>query len=95
MSPTNPDSEHSDGSQPSGPGDGTATTRLAPRPISRPPVDPASTRAFGRPAGVESSFLGADKHRDQGEFTPRNAPPDPVLAEAFSRPSAGVESLQR
>jgi len=38
--------------------------RLAPRPVSRPPVDPAASRAFGRPDGFQGSFLGADKHRD-------------------------------
>ncbi len=69
--------------------------RLAPRPVSRPPVDPAQQRAFGRPDGVSGSFLGADKHRDQGEYTPRNLSPDPVLAEAFGRPYAGGDSLQR
>ena len=69
--------------------------RLAPRPVSRPPVDPAAQRAFGRPAGVSGSFLDADKHRDQGEFTPTNQSPDPVLAEAFGRPHAGGDSLQR
>src|SRR6202011_5501187 len=41
------------------------------------------------------SFLGSDKHADQGEFTPRDAPPDPVLAEAFGRPHAAGDSLQR
>ena len=35
--------------------------RLAPRPVSRPPVDPASTRAFGRPDGFKGSFLGEDE----------------------------------
>lgn len=69
--------------------------RLAPRPVSRPPVDPASQRAFGRPAGVAGSFLGADKHIDQGEYTPKSLNPDPVLAEAFGRPYAGGDSLQR
>ncbi|MDT5094328.1 MAG: hypothetical protein QOH60_3691 [Mycobacterium sp.] len=76
-------------------GDGNVSTRLAPRPISRPAVDPASRQAFGRPAGFNGSFLGADKRRDQGEFTPRNAAPDPVLAEAFGRPHPGGDSLQR
>jgi S1-C subfamily serine protease len=95
VSPTKSNSENTDGTQPPGTGDGNASTRLAPRPISRPPVDPASTRAFGRPAGFDGSFLGAEKHRDQGEFTPRSAPPDPVLAEAFSRPHPGGDSLQR
>ena len=90
-----PNKDNPDGAQPPGSGDGNATTRLAPRPISRPAVDQASTRAFGRPEGFSGSFLGSDKHADQGEFTPRNAPPDPVLAEAFGRPHAGGDSLQR
>ncbi|MDT5009949.1 MAG: hypothetical protein QOH57_1566, partial [Mycobacterium sp.] len=81
--------------RPPGTGDGNVATRLAPRPIDRPAVDPASRQAFGRPAGFDGPFLGADKHRDQGEFTPRNAPPDPVLAEAFRRPQPGGDSLQR
>ncbi|MGE2736743.1 serine protease HtrA [Mycolicibacterium vaccae] len=75
--------------------DQTGRDRLEPRPVSRPPVDPAAQRAFGRPSGVRGSFLGADKHRDQGEYTPKDQPPDPVLAEAFGRPHQGVESLQR
>ena len=33
------------------------TPRLTPRPVTRPPVDPAATRAFGRPAGFTGSFL--------------------------------------
>ena len=32
--------------------------RLAPRPVSRPPVDPAERHAFGRPEGVNGSFVG-------------------------------------
>ena len=70
------------------------TPRLTPRPVTRPPVDPAATRAFGRPAGFTGSFLGADKQQDQGEYAPKNQPPDPVLAEAFGRHGSG-ESLQR
>ena len=69
--------------------------RMAPRPVSRPPVDPAATRAFGRPEGVSGSFLGAEQHRDQGEYEPRDQAPDPVLADAFGKPSTAVESLQR
>src|SRR5581483_8978632 len=95
LSPNKKNKDTPDGTSPPASGDGNATTRLAPRPISRPSVDPASRQAFGRPAGFDGSFLDADKHRDQGEFTPRNAPPDPVLAEAFGRPSAEAESLQR
>ncbi|EHI13008.1 serine protease HtrA [Mycolicibacterium thermoresistibile] len=69
--------------------------RLAPRPVERPPVDPAQQRAFGRPEGVTGPFLDAEKYVDQGEYTPRDQAPDPVLAEAFGRPHPGVESLQR
>jgi S1-C subfamily serine protease len=69
--------------------------RLAPRPVSRPPVDPAATRAFGRPDGFKGSFLGADQLRDQGDYTPTNQAPDPVLAEAFGRQNGSGESLQR
>ncbi|MGE2836365.1 serine protease HtrA [Mycobacterium sp. SMC-4] len=75
--------------------DQTGRERLEPRPVSRPPVDRASKRAFGRPPGVRGSFLGADKHRDQGEYTPKDQAPDPVLAEAFGRPYQGGDSLQR
>lgn len=73
--------------------------RLEPRPIHRPPVDSASSHAFGRPDGVDGSFvaegLRPQKYQDQGEFTPQDLPPDPVLAEAFGRPFGGAESLQR
>ena len=69
--------------------------RLAPRPVTRTPVDPASQRAFGRPEGFAGSFLAEDQIRNQGEYTPTNQAPDPVLAEAFGRPGGGVDSLQR
>ncbi|KUH86403.1 MULTISPECIES: trypsin-like peptidase domain-containing protein [unclassified Mycobacterium] len=75
--------------------DQTGRERLEPRPVSRPPVDPSAQRAFGRPDGVRGSFVGLEKYRDQGEFTPTDQPPDPVLAEAFGRPYAGGDSLQR
>ncbi|WP_238885360.1 serine protease HtrA [Mycobacterium sp. IDR2000157661] len=75
--------------------DQTGRERLEPRPVSRPPVDPAAQRAFGRPDGVDGSFMGLDKYRDQGEYTPTNQPPDPVLAEAFGRPQGAGDSLQR
>ncbi|CAM4445292.1 putative periplasmic serine endoprotease DegP-like precursor [Mycobacterium basiliense] len=73
--------------------------RLAPRPISRPPVDPASRQAFGRPSGLQGSFVAErvrpEKYRDQSDFSPHDQPADPVLEEAFSRPIGGVDSLQR
>jgi S1-C subfamily serine protease len=75
--------------------DQSGRERLEPRPVSRPPVDPAAQRAFGRPDGVNGSFVGLDRYRDQGEYTPTNQAPDPVLADAFGRPYAGGESLQR
>ncbi|HVQ98111.1 MAG TPA: serine protease, partial [Mycobacterium sp.] len=79
--------------------DNNGAHRLAPRPISRPPVDAASTQAFGRPDGVHGSFVAEavrpSKYRNQGEFTPHDEPADPVLSEAFGRPFSGAESLQR
>ncbi len=68
---------------------------MEPKPVSRPPVDPAQTRAFGRPDGVTGSFLGEEKHRDQGEYTPRDQAPDAVLADAFGRPDGVSDTLQR
>jgi S1-C subfamily serine protease len=73
--------------------------RLAPRPVSRPPVDPASTKAFGRPRGMIGSFVAErvrpQKYRDQAEFKPHDPEADPVLEEAFSRPDGSLHSLQR
>ncbi|HEY9263676.1 MAG TPA: serine protease, partial [Mycobacterium sp.] len=60
--------------------DQSGRERLEPRPVSRPAVDPAAKRAFGRPAGVDGPFQGAAQYRDQGDFTPKNQAPDPVLA---------------
>jgi len=80
-------------------GQGASGPRLAPRPISRPPVDDASRQTFSRPNGVEGSFVAENlrpqKFRDGAEFSPRDPNPDPVLGEAFGRPHPGVESLQR
>ena len=58
---------------------------MEPRPVSRPPVNPAETRTFGRPEGFTGAFLGSDQQRDQGEYAPTNQPPDAVLAESFGR----------
>jgi len=83
----------------SGQDPGSRGPRLAPRPISRPPVDAASRQAFGRPAGVRGSFLAERvrprRFRDESEFRPHEQPADPVLEEAFGRPVGGTESLQR
>lgn len=73
--------------------------RLAPRPLSRPPVDPAARQAFGRPAGQQGSFVAErvrpTKFQHEDEFRPHEQPSDPVLAEAFSRPETAADSLQR
>ncbi len=73
--------------------------RLAPRPVSRPPVDPESVRTFGRPDGVDGSFVAEElrpaRYRGSENFSPAAKKTDPVLQEAFSRPYPGGESLQR
>jgi S1-C subfamily serine protease len=78
--------------------DSSGSPRLAPRPVSRPAVDPAATRTFGRPNGVDGSFIAEElrpaKFRGEVEFQPKDLPADPVLQEAFSRPP-GSDSLQR
>ncbi|WP_112280847.1 S1C family serine protease [Prauserella muralis] len=62
--------------------------RLRPRPIARPPVDPAQAATFGRPRGVEGAFdrlHTPDPARGNGGLP--SAPPTPEsLAEAFGRP---------
>jgi S1-C subfamily serine protease len=79
--------------------DNGGARRLAPRPVLRPPVDPQSTRTFGRPRGIDGSFVPEDvrpaRYRRGDEFHPDHKPADPVLQEAFSRPYLGVDSLQR
>jgi len=76
-----------------------SSPRLAPRPIARPPVDQQASRAFGRPNGVDGSFVAEDvrpaKFRGEVEFQPKDKPADPVLGEAFGRPFPGGDSLQR
>lgn len=69
--------------------------RLAPRPVSRPPVDPAASRVFGRPTGVAGSFLTPGRTPGDDDFKPSARSSDPVLAEAFGRPPSAPEALQR
>ena len=79
--------------------DNDRADRLAPRPISRPPVDAASREAFSRPQGLRGSFIAETvrppKYRAQVDYVPQDQPPDPVLAEAFGRPFDSADSLQR
>ena len=69
--------------------------RLQPTSVARPPVDPASPRAFARPPGSARPSPGAENYPDQHRAGPREIVPEPVLVEAFGHPYAGAESLQR
>ncbi len=71
--------------------DQTSGGNLSPRSVSRPTVDTSTQRAFGRPDGVSGAFLDPDDHRDQGDYTPTNQAPEPVLAAAFG-PAPGVKA---
>ncbi|EIE97659.1 S1C family serine protease [Saccharomonospora glauca] len=65
---------------------GSREHRLRPRPIVRPPVDPALAAMFGRPRGVEGSFDLLHSPDTGGSRQPtRSTPPPPPLAEAFGR----------
>ncbi|ADG98545.1 peptidase S1 and S6 chymotrypsin/Hap [Segniliparus rotundus DSM 44985] len=69
--------------------------QYTPRPPQRPHVDAASAQFFGRPDGVQGSFLpgAAGDAPEKSGYT--LAPPDPVLREAFSRPPGETDTLQR
>jgi S1-C subfamily serine protease len=71
-----------------------STPRLEPRPVERPPVDPAATKTFGRPQGFSGSFVETDQHLAEREYTPTDVSADPELADAFGRRGPG-DSLQR
>jgi S1-C subfamily serine protease len=69
-----------------------AAPRLTPRPVHRPPVDPAHAAVFGRPGGTTGPF-GPRQAPDPRVH--RAPPPDAVLVEAFGRPAGATEPLQR
>ena len=72
-----------------------AGPRLAPRPLWRPPVDPAQAGAFGRPGGVRGSF-GPPVTNGIPAARLVSAPPVPeYLEDAFGRPAGNGESLGR
>lgn len=72
----------------------TAPPRLQPRPVQRMRVDPTQAAVFGRPREVTGSFAGRSQRRTDARI--RTAPPpDPALADAFSRPAGAPDSLQR
>ncbi|GAA4748302.1 trypsin-like peptidase domain-containing protein [Gordonia alkaliphila] len=68
-----------------------ADPQPAPARREHPAVSPQTAAVFGRPDGVAGSFSTAPSRRPQPEL----APPDPVLAEAFSRPAGASSALQR
>ncbi len=73
----------------------SGASRLPPRPVSRPAVDPALEAAFSRPHGVEGSFA-PDRGPDPVPQGSPPAPPPPALAEAFGRPEGADDVvLQR
>jgi serine protease Do len=79
----------------SGSADAGEPPRLGPRPLDRPPVDPADASVFGRPEGVEGAF--SVPRSPSGPSTPTSlaAPPPAALASAFGRPDPEAPSLQR
>ncbi|WP_424184372.1 S1C family serine protease [Actinokineospora sp. G85] len=76
--------------------DPAAGQRVGPRPLDRPPVDPAAASVFGRPSGVAGAFSPQSAGRPALNELP-TAPPTPqTLAEAFGRtPDDGDVRLQR
>jgi S1-C subfamily serine protease len=77
---------------------GAEPPRLSPRPLDRPPVDPASASIFGRPRGVDGGFAAARGGGSTPARTALTAPPPAALASAFGRPDgdrAAVPTLQR
>ncbi|UJW33248.1 trypsin-like peptidase domain-containing protein [Saccharothrix sp. AJ9571] len=63
--------------------------RLVPRPLERPPVDPAQASVFGRPRGVDGAFdrlYTPDARNGKAKQVTLAPPPPESLAEAFRRP---------
>jgi len=84
----------SERSGPSPDGSAAGPPRLGARGLDRPPVDPESAAAFGRPDGVRGGFAAG---RDPAP-PPRAglaAPPPAALAAAFGRPDPDADPLQR
>jgi S1-C subfamily serine protease len=61
---------------------------------SPPTIDEVQRRAFGRPDGVTSAFAALDRRVDQGEYTPTDQPPDPVLAAVFGSPDSDRQAVE-
>lgn len=58
-----------------------------------PAVSAETAEVFGRPDGVNGSFVRSGPRHEARQ--PEVAAPDPVLAEAFGRPEGVTETLQR
>lgn len=81
-------------SQPNTPAENSGEPRLAPKPLDRPPVDPAQAATFGRPRGVDGAFdkLYTPAAHNGDQIVAR--PPAPEsLAEAFGRPPGAEDVL--
>ncbi|WP_149360910.1 S1C family serine protease [Lolliginicoccus suaedae] len=75
--------------------DPTGPPRLEPRPIQRPSIDAATSRAFGRPPGIDGPFASDSRHEAGNDPRITVREPDPILAEAFGRPAGSSDVLQR
>ncbi|MCP2261891.1 serine protease, S1-C subfamily, contains C-terminal PDZ domain [Streptoalloteichus tenebrarius] len=70
--------------------------RLRPRPVAKPPVDPAQAAVFARPRDVRGSFAPRQERGEQKSAGLLLTPPPPeVLQKAFRRPDGSEELLQR
>lgn len=79
-------------SQPNTPAENSGEPRLAPKPLDRPPVDPAQAATFGRPRGVDGAFDKLYTPARNGDQIIAKPPAPESLAEAFGRP-AGAEDV--
>ncbi|WP_027942183.1 S1C family serine protease [Amycolatopsis taiwanensis] len=71
-----------------------AEPRLPPRPVDRPPVDPAQAAAFGRPHGVAGAFDRLPTPGASNGAAIIAKPPTPEsLTEAFGRPPGAEDVL--
>ncbi|MDL9946003.1 trypsin-like peptidase domain-containing protein [Gordonia sp. ABSL11-1] len=74
-------------------GDGDRDRRHDAGRVRHTAFSPETVAVFGRPAGVHGSFAQTSESTDRP--APEVSAPDPVLAEAFGRPSGETETLQR
>ncbi|TNC20794.1 S1C family serine protease [Amycolatopsis alkalitolerans] len=80
-------------SQPNNPAENSGEPRLAPKPLDRPPVDPAQAASFARPQGVDGAFDKLYSPSRNGDQVIAKPPAPESLAEAFGRP-AGADDVR-